>query len=187
MLHRNAPKCAMSAPGQIRLSPRPPRCRSGASGSPPIPDQVAATARISGLCQSGLVRRSKLRPASPHSPDKSMGHARSILLVARKVLLQEVVLDHGSPEKQRNTLSAIGRPVICSAIFGYWQRRSARRRPWDGRAPAPQQWRVLDRTVHRWRKRVGATRIVRLSCVNSSSMLSMRYFLSSCVRSSMTS
>jgi hypothetical protein len=37
----------------------------------------------------GLVRRSKLRPASPHSPDKSMGEARSILLVVRKVLLQE--------------------------------------------------------------------------------------------------
>ena len=36
---------------QIRLSPRPPRCRAGASGSPPIPDPVAAAARISGLCQ----------------------------------------------------------------------------------------------------------------------------------------
>ena len=40
----------MSAAGQIRLSPRPPKCRSGGSGSPPIPDSVAATARISGLC-----------------------------------------------------------------------------------------------------------------------------------------
>jgi hypothetical protein len=42
----------MSTEGQIRLSPRPPRCRSGASGSPPIPDSVAAAVRISGLCQS---------------------------------------------------------------------------------------------------------------------------------------
>jgi hypothetical protein len=37
--------------GQIRLSPRPPRCRSGASGSPPTPHCVAAAERISGLGQ----------------------------------------------------------------------------------------------------------------------------------------
>jgi hypothetical protein len=43
-LHRNGFVQAMTAMGQIRLLPQPPRCRSSASGSPPIPDSVASFA-----------------------------------------------------------------------------------------------------------------------------------------------
>ena len=56
------PLAAWSDVGQIRLSPRPLRCRSGATGSPPIPDSVAAVAWISGLCpqHAAAARRHEL-------------------------------------------------------------------------------------------------------------------------------
>jgi len=37
--------------GQIRLLPQASSCRPGASGSPPIPDSVAAAVPISSMCQ----------------------------------------------------------------------------------------------------------------------------------------
>src|SRR5262249_4053328 len=69
MLRRNALACARAALGQIRLSPRPPKCRSGASGSPPILDSVAAAVRISGLCQEQN-RVTADDPSSGGRPDR---------------------------------------------------------------------------------------------------------------------
>src|SRR5262245_38373458 len=55
MVHRVKYTFPRTALGQIRLSPRPPKCHSGASVSSPVPDSIAATARISGLkCRAHL-------------------------------------------------------------------------------------------------------------------------------------